>query len=293
MKAALLANVNAGSSEGEFSIESITGSLKAAGIEFTLLDVAENENLTINDIKDKYELVISAGGDGTVNFAANILIGSDIPLAVIPAGTLNHFAKDIGMPLKLEDVIAVIKSGNVKKLDAASLNEHIFVNNSSIGLYALAVREREILQSRQGKSKWSAMLSAFISVFRRFPLYTVKITTEGRSETFRSPIIFIGNNEYKLDLFSLGTRNNLDKGILSIYVAICRTRMGIIRMIFSALLNRLSLNNDFDMLLVHEMEIHTRKHSLDTAFDGEVRKIHAPIIYKSLPGQLKIITPSD
>lgn len=293
MKAAVIMNMSAGSEEGEFSADNIKNALDESGIEYKIFDIGSTQPLKPKDIQNKYDTLIAAGGDGTVNFAANLVYSTDIALAVIPAGTLNHFAKDIGMPLTLEDTIGVIKSNNTAKLDAASVNDEIFINNSSIGLYALAVRHRDIEQSKKGWGKWRAMFAAFITVFKRFPLYTINIKIDGRTETFRSPIIFIGNNEYNLDLFSLGTRQILNKGVLSIYIARCKTRFGILKLIFSVLINRLMLNKDFDEMLATEIEINSRKHSLDVAYDGEVKKVRTPIIYKILPGKLKVILPKQ
>lgn len=282
-------NTGAGSPEGEFSPGNIETKLSESGIQFKLFEVGSE--ITLEDIENKFDLLITAGGDGTVNYAANLICGTKIPLAVIPAGTLNHFAKDIGMPLTIDEVVSVIKAMKIKKLDAASVNNEVFVNNSSIGLYALAVRQRDIQQNKKGWGKWSAMTAAFISVFKRFPLHTIKLKVDGRSETFISPIIFIGNNEYQLDLFSLGARDLLDRGVLSLYIARCKTRFGILKMILAVLFNRLHLDKDFHEMLATEIEINSRKHSLDTAFDGEVKKMTTPMLYKIHPGMLNVVVP--
>jgi diacylglycerol kinase family enzyme len=292
LKIALIINVSAGSDEGEFSFENIKKNLDETKLEYDIFNIDEHGKITLDDLK-KYDAVAAAGGDGTVNFTANILAGSDIPMAVIPAGTLNHFAKDNNIPLTLNEAVDVISKNNIKVLDLASVNGYIFVNNSSLGLYALAVRERDKQQSKRGLGKWSAMFVAVISVFKRFPLYHIHLETQGKSETVKSPILFVGNNEYKVDSLSLGERESLEKEILSIYIARCKTRFGILKLVIAALFNRLSVTESFEMKLVKEAKIDSRKKGLHVSYDGEVKFMETPIIYKILPKHIKVIVPAE
>jgi diacylglycerol kinase family enzyme len=294
LKIALIVNLSAGSHKaGEFSFENIKKSMDETKLEYDIFNIDKQGDLILNELKDKYDAVAAVGGDGTVNFTANILAGSDIPMAIIPAGTLNHFARDNKIPLTLNEAVGVISKNNIKALDLASVNGHIFVNNSSLGLYALAVRERDKQQSKHGLGKWSAMLVAIISVFKRFPLYNIHLETKDKAEGFRSPIIFVGNNEYRLDPLSLGERESMDKGILSVYIARCKTRFGILKLVIAALFNRLSLSENFEMKLVKEARIESRKKGLHVSYDGEVKFMETPIIYKILPKHIKVIVPAE
>ena len=105
------------------------------------------------------------GGDGTVAAVAAGLVGSEVPFGVLPAGTLNHFAKDLGLPLELEAAARMLLSGHVIRVDLGEVNGRIFVNNSSVGFYPQIVRERE-RQQRGGRAKWAALASATAAVFR-------------------------------------------------------------------------------------------------------------------------------
>src|SRR3954469_13335443 len=80
-------------------------------------------------------LLIVGGGDGTIGAAASALVGSDTRLGILPLGTLNHFARDLGLPAKLEEAAAVIAAGRERRVDVAEMNGRTFINNSAIGLY--------------------------------------------------------------------------------------------------------------------------------------------------------------
>ncbi len=124
----------------------------------------ENFILEGEEIKTKYrdlsesdfDFIVAAGGDGTISSIASVLIGKDIPLGVVPLGTFNHFAKDMNLPLNIDDALNVIINGKVQKIDAGKVNEHYFINNSSIGLYPRMVRHRKADQKRLGGNKWLA-----------------------------------------------------------------------------------------------------------------------------------------
>jgi diacylglycerol kinase family enzyme len=87
-------------------------------------------------------VVVAGGGDGTVNAVAGVLAGTEKPLGVLPLGTLNHFAKDLGIPHEVERAVQLLGTGAPRRVDVAEVNGRVFVNNSSIGVYPLAVRER-------------------------------------------------------------------------------------------------------------------------------------------------------
>jgi diacylglycerol kinase family enzyme len=202
LKIALIVNLSAGSHKaGEFSFENIKKSMDETKLEYDIFNIDKQGDLILNELKDKYDAVAAVGGDGTVNFTANILAGSDIPMAIIPAGTLNHFARDNKIPLTLNEAVGVISKNNIKALDLASVNGHIFVNNSSLGLYALAVRERDKQQSKHGLGKWSAMLVAIISVFKRFPLYNIHLETKDKAEVLDHRLYLWGIMNIGLTLY--------------------------------------------------------------------------------------------
>ncbi|MCA1619077.1 MAG: hypothetical protein LC795_07150 [Acidobacteria bacterium] len=238
--------------------------------------------------------VVAGGGDGTVGSVAGALAGTDLPLGVLPLGTLNHFAKDLGIPLGLEEAARNVCEGRVVSVDVGEVNGQVFVNNSSLGLYPRIVRRREKLQEREGSGKWSALARAGLAVLRRHPFLNVRLDADGRRITRKTPFVFVGNNEYETEGLQLGGRSRLDAGRLSLYVAHRTGRLGLLRLVLSALLGRLRQAHDFDALRAEEIWVETRRAKrLPVATDGEVTVMTTPLHYRVRPGALKVIVPKE
>ena len=120
---------------------------------------------------------------------------------------------------------AVVAAGAIARIDAGQVNGHVFVNNSSIGLYPLVVRAREAEQRKTGHGKWRAMASAIWRVLRRFPLVTVRVKSDAGAVLTRTPFVFVGNNVYQVSPLALGRRTRLDEGRLCLYTMRCQKRL--------------------------------------------------------------------
>jgi diacylglycerol kinase family enzyme len=238
------------------------------------------------------QIVVAGGGDGTVNAVASELVGTDKSLGVLPLGTLNHFAKDLGIALDLEGAARNIVEGEMVRVDVGEVNGRIFINNSSLGLYPSIVRHREKQQERLGRGKWFAALWATLEVFRRYPLFGVRLSADdGQEFRRRTPFVFIGNNEYQMDTFNLGARSCLDAGHLSLHLTRDVGRWGLVRLAVSALFGRLRESKDFDALCTKEVWIETRRTRLRVATDGEVTIMRSPLHYRVRPAALRVIAP--
>ena len=244
-------------------------------------------------VKRGARLVVAGGGDGTVSAVAAGLAGTDVTLGVLPMGTLNHFAKDLGIGLEQEQAIAVIAAGRQLQIDVGEVNGRIFINNSSLGLYPDIVRDREQRQRRLGHGKWRALLAASITAARRYPVLTVQIEVEGKTLTRRTPFVFIGNNDYKMEGFEIGERAAIDRGQLSLYLTQRMGRFGLLRLAFMALLRRLDQARDFDMLTSREFVVNTGHRRLRVATDGEVTVMEPPLRYRVRPGALRVLVPEQ
>ncbi|HEY6146544.1 MAG TPA: diacylglycerol kinase family protein [Thermoanaerobaculia bacterium] len=235
--------------------------------------------------------VVAGGGDGTVNAVASAMVGKQVPLGVLPLGTLNHFAKDLGIPLGLADAAATVAEGAIRSVDVGEVNGRYFLNNSSIGLYPRVVRGRQGEQ-RLGRSKWVALAWAVLAVLRRFPTASVRlIAEEGRTIRQRTPLVFIGNNPYEMRGLELGSRPSLETGKLAVYVLHHEGARSLLRMGLEAIIGRLRQGADFDFLLTDAVRIDIRQEHLDVATDGEVSWLTAPLMYRSHPGALRVLAP--
>ena len=235
--------------------------------------------------------VVAGGGDGTLNAVASALVETDVAFGILPLGTLNHFAKDLHIPLALDDAIRTVALGHTVRVDAGEINGRLFLNNSSLGLYPDTVRERDRQQKRLGRGKWLAFFWAAVTALRRYPFLDLTISVGSEVYQRQTPFIFIGNNEYSMEGFTIGERERLDAGNLSLYVVQRTGRMGLIVLAVRALFGRLRQAKDFDVLLAREIVINTRHKMIRLSTDGEVTRMSPPLHYRIRPAALKVIVP--
>lgn len=237
------------------------------------------------------DVIAAGGGDGTINTVASCLFGTSAALAVLPLGTFNHFAKDLGIPLDLESALRNIVTGKRHRIDLGQVNDHIFVNNSSIGLYPHIVKRREGLRKKLQIDKFTAMVYATATIFRRFPVFKIKLSVDDREYEFDTPFVFVGNNEYSMDLFNLGTRERLDGGQLCLYTTNCTGRLCLLRLALRLFFNKLEQSTHFSSKLVKELTLSSKRKKLRVSLDGEVARLVPPLRYRILPAALDVIVP--
>ncbi|MFN2532829.1 MAG: diacylglycerol kinase family protein [Pyrinomonadaceae bacterium] len=237
------------------------------------------------------KIVIAAGGDGTVNAVASSLVGTDKIFGILPTGTLNHFAKDLGLPLELDAALKTIEQGYTARVDVGAVNGEIFLNNSSLGLYPSIVKERQ-KQQRLGSGKWAAFIWATVTVLRRYPFLDVRLAFDGTTYDRRTPFVFIGNNRYEMERFNIGGRACLDRGELSLYMTDHTGRLGLIRLALRALFGGLLKEKDFTAMCTQEIWIGTRHSHLRVALDGEIKEMRPPLVYRVRPGALCVLVPN-
>jgi YegS/Rv2252/BmrU family lipid kinase len=236
------------------------------------------------------DIVVAGGGDGTISTVAVEVARAGKTLGVLPLGTLNNFSKDLGIPQDLSGAVETIAAGESKLIDLAEVNGRVFVNNSSIGLYPKIVLRR-VEQQRLGRGKWSAALWAALQMFRLSPFLKVRIEIAGKTFLRKTPFVFVGNNEYEMDLYNIGRRVSLDEGALSVYFLHRGGRWGVVLLLVHTLFGRLRQWKDFEEVSTDEITIQTRRKKLHVALDGEVREMQTPLCYRIRPGALKVIVP--
>src|SRR5919201_468473 len=215
----LIVNARSGAGTGDLP-QRLAGLYRAAGVEVALRVAKGGDlpQLAQDAARERPRLMVAAGGDGTVNALASALVGSDTALGVIPCGTLNHFARDLAIPLDPPAAVVATLEGRAREIDVGEVNGRLFLNNSSIGLYPAMVDRRTHQQRRLGRSKWHAMLWAAHTVLRRHPFLDVTLALNGAAHRRRTPFVFVGNNVYEMHGFEIGHRQRLDAGVLSVYV---------------------------------------------------------------------------
>jgi YegS/Rv2252/BmrU family lipid kinase len=237
------------------------------------------------------ELVIVGGGDGTISAAVSALVGTDTVLGILPLGTLNHFARDLGVPTDLNEAAKLIVAGKSRRVDVAEMNERIFINNSAIGLYPLMVIDRDLQRKKLGRSKKLAMIVASARTLVRFGHQRLTLTINDEKERVDTPLLFVGNNDYRVDLGAPGQRESLEDGQLCVMVMRKKTRRGFIAASIRALLNRAHEDDMEKIDGVERLRVSTRRSAIPVSLDGEVVRAAPPLDYAIRKGALRVIAP--
>jgi diacylglycerol kinase family enzyme len=243
-------------------------------------------------VQEGCDSLVAGGGDGTVNTCAAAALEGGIPLGVIPLGTLNHFAKDLGIPLDLEKAVRAVLGGIVCQVDVGEVNGRIFLNNSSIGVYPAIVRLRERYQAT-GWAKWVAALWAGLTILRRNPFMAVRIVVEGESIVRRTPFVLVGNNEYRMVGLNAAARDSLARGQLALYVLNAERRLGLLRLGWQVFRRGVEQVKELDLLTVAQATVETRRTHLQVALDGEVVPLSSPLEYRIRPAALRVHVPES
>ena len=240
--------------------------------------------------------IVVGGGDGTLGCAAGALAeaGSGATLGILPLGTHNHLARDLGIPLDLAGAARVIADGHVAHIDTARANERLFLNNASIGLYPALVQRREAVRRARGIGpKWLADLPAAWSVLKRARHHRLHLLIEGERTRIRTPLLFVGNNRYGTGVTDLGRRASLQDGILSVLALDRSTRLGLLRLAVGMLAGR--TDPERDLAAVAEtpaFEVHLHGDTVEIALDGEVARMEGPLRFAIHPATLPVFAPT-
>ena len=241
--------------------------------------------------KDELDGVVVGGGDGSVNGAAGLFARTGIPLGVLPLGTLNHFARDLGLPPDFAEAAAAIAVAAPRAVDCAEVNGRVFVNNSLLGAYPYMVADRERRRREHGLSKWPAMTLAFLRMLWRFPRRRLTLVLPDGRIPVVTPSLMVGVNEYDPKNFEIPRTHGLDQGRLWLLVARHRHPLGFAWFAFRTVFSGIDQARDFDVLTLTELEVQARPSRLPVATDGELVTLRPPLRYRIRPGELLVLAP--
>ena len=292
--AAVLINRGGGAAAHDPDIgNKVADALRAAGIaaEVELVD-GEQCEVRCRAIAERGDaLLVIGGGDGSISAAASALAGTKTKLGILPLGTLNHFARDLGIPTELEEAAKLISAGAERRIDVAEMNGRVFINNSAIGLYPLMVVDRDMQRRRTGRSKRLAMLVASLRTLVRFNHQRLTLTVNDEKARVDTPLLFVGNNDYRVDIGAPGQRESIEDGHLCVMVMRKKTRRGFIAASLRALFDRSRPDDLVQIADVERLRVDSRRSRLAVSLDGEVVRSEPPLDYVIRKGALRVITP--
>ena len=291
----VLWNSRSGWDEGAKDAETVREILSRGGNDVEIRKIHKGDDI-IGQCRDCLEsgaqVFVAAGGDGTVNAVASAIVNTNAALGVIPSGTLNHFARDLNAGEAAEELV----NGHEVTVDVGSVNGHVFINNSVIGLYPVYRTAREALERKVlGKSRigqFFAVVGGIARVFWRLPHLRLRLVLDGRERELKTPFVLIANNEHELESWNVGRRTSLSEGKLWVYALRSCSRRKLLWFFLSFMLQRFRREDAFEVFKVSALSIHSRRNRLGVGVDGEIVKMQTPLEYRSLPSSLRVIAPA-
>lgn len=293
MRGTLFFNPSSGAKLTDAEQDELRSAAAAAGLE--VIDVNAGLDI-VQTIRERLargiRLFVAAGGDGTINGVVQALVNGEAVLGVIPVGTYNHFARDLGIPLPWREALDVIANGETRSIDAGRVNDRFFVNNLSLGLYPELVAVRE--SHGRDYPRWKARLFAAYSTLRRYPHVTLAIESDTRHEIVRTHVFMVSNNSY--DLSQIGVeaqRSTLDEGRLSVYWLRHLPRIALWRFVASYLAGRVTHTPGFRSFRTRQMKVDSARPTLRVGVDGEVFTFQTPLVITTMPQSLAVRVPRE
>jgi diacylglycerol kinase family enzyme len=241
-------------------------------------------------VADGRRRVVVAGGDGSIATAARCLVGTGVELAIVPGGTLNHFAQDLGIPADLSEACEIAADQTITACaDVGYVNGKLFLNTSSVGAYVRLVRTRERLERRLGYTIASA--AAAMRVFLGIPRFDVELEVEGIVRRYRTPLVFVGVGERELKLPTLGRRVPDGRRGLHVMVVRGRTRAGLLALALEAVargVGHVSRTPKLDTFVVDRCAVYVRRRG-PVAVDGEIVELDTPLEYELARDALNVV----
>ena len=234
-----------------------------------------------------------SGGDGTITSAASTLAGTATELAVIPGGTLNHLARDNGIPVEPDKAAELAATGTARPIDAATVNDQLFLNTSSVGAYVTFVRTRERLEKKMWY--WPASIVAGLQMLFRLPRFDVHIDADGGAEakSYRACLVFISVGERDFDKGLFGERTPEGRRGLHVIVVPNVGLLGLLSMVFAAMFRGMRANlGEVDSFVVDRCRIEMRRPKGYVSYDGELERMTAPLEYRHHRDRIQLVCPA-
>lgn len=296
MKWTVLLNDKAGpEGDRDSPVERLHALAAAGGIEANIQTCAPQRigEEIIRAVKQRPDAIIVGGGDGTIHTAAAALADTGIPLGVLPLGTLNHFAKDLKIPLDCDDAFQALLQGRPTAVDIAEVNGHVFINNCSLGSYAEAVRRRDQLRRERPQGKMWAMFFASYQTFRRFHRMQLRVSSASQSpRSLRTPLLVVANNRYSGHVLDPNLRDRLDEGKLWVYTAHVHRPLAALQMAWQSLIRRLDAADALASEPVSDLTIERNHEFVPVAVDGEIVELTFPLQFRIRPRALLVLVPA-
>lgn len=238
-------------------------------------------------------VIVAAGGDGTLNAVAAKLMQTEIPMGILPLGTFNYVARLLNIPLDLLKAADVIATGKMREVHVAQINDHIYLNNASLGLYPLFIQKRELYNQRFGRFALNAYTSGLDVLIRDRKELKLEVEVDGKKYPVKTPLIFFGNNQLQLEEMNLRIAESAQKGKVAGLVVAKSDKRTLFKILWQLIKGNLDKAPDVYCFSADEVKIYSKRKKLTVALDGEIVEIQPPLKISVRKNALKIMVPHD
>lgn len=296
MKIAVVLNLNAGTlmgMPGDEAASSVAGTFRRHGaeIEVAAIEAAHCVAEIKKAVASDADVVLVGGGDGTIATAANLVMPTGKAMGILPLGTMNLLARDLGLSLDLQEAVESLATGTIRGIDVGSVNGEYFLNNSVLGIYPTMVQERERQRGAHNLKKWPAMAVAAVKALHRYPMLDVTIDLGAGPKRVRTPILAVASAPYEKGYGPVLRRPSLEGGKLGVYLAHHRSPWAMMRLIARMGFGTWAEDEELDSMTTDMITVHSRRRRLRVANDGEVRIMTPPLTYRIHPKGLRMLVP--
>lgn len=293
-------NAASGSNDKQNARTRIENALKNSGRSFRILmpdapgELTKLARRVSDEASHDPQIVVAAGGDGTINTLANVLVHTNVPLGVIPLGTFNYFARHLGISLDTDEAVAQLLDGRLRQVSVAHVNGRVFLINASLGLYRRLQEEREQHKRRFGRNKVVAVISSIASLLRHQRTYQVQLELDDQPLSLRTQMIFFGMNPLQLEKLELPVADCAARGLLAILVL---RPMGRWELLGFALRGALQGLGDAENLISYcasRVTVSMRgSRFIKISMDGETIECIQPLRFEALRDALTVVVPRE
>ena len=297
----IVLNTGSGKHQGDEVQDSISKVLNAAGRQFKLLKVKGGDGLAaaaqqaVELAKANRGVVVAAGGDGTLNAGSNAVLGTGLPFAILPQGTFNYFGRTYGISQDTETATRCMLDAVIQPVQVGMLNDKVFLVNASLGLYPTLLEDRESYKQRYGRSRWVALWSAMVTLFRAHRQLWVQLDFEGKTRTLRTQTIVVGNNSLQLEHIGVHEEVELQRDHLVAMTAKPLSTLALYGLVARGLLSRMGEADNLISFGFKKMTVRLgpARKRIKVAMDGEIFWLRAPLEFRVPEEYLPLLVPRD
>ncbi|MBK4217830.1 diacylglycerol kinase [Paracoccus caeni] len=292
----VIRNKGSGKSDDQAEIKAITDGLQPHVAHFEMRQTDDGASLidiAAEAVRDGFDVIVAAGGDGTQSAVAGAVAGSDAIMGVLPGGTFNYFARDLGVGETIEDALATLRNARPVPVDIGQIENLVFLNNVSLGAYPHILKTREKIYKRWGRSRIAAYWSVMVAVRRLRDPMNLTARVDGETRHFNTALAFIARSAYQLDSFGLDGADAIRDGNFAVLIARARKPIPLMRSALRLAVGLSAKDSDFDLLITDELTIETGRAQQLIAHDGEKTMMASPFNLKVWHDGLRVLLPAD